>query len=237
MKKNKFKYICYLLITLLLSPFWLVGLFLLKNSVFPTWEGGNLSDWASTLCNAVMAVSAVYAIIKAKDFISAKLHSDAYELSKKIIVFQTNDLMFALTKSIGKCIEIRDILDNSTLRETKRIESKLDELLDHISTISNIRDDITSNLRVLNKLGFSMVQSCNSLYKDHSHNIDLFFHCIMDCSTTFLSIITDKNNLEKTVHANTEITNLINLHLECSISHNAFYYHKDGFFKYFTPRK
>lgn len=184
-----------------------------------------------------MAVSAVYAIIKAKDFISAKLHSDAYELSKKIIVFQTNDLIFALTKSIGKCMEIRDILDNSTLRETKRIESKLEELLDHTSTISNIRDDIASNLRVLNKLGFTMDQSCDSLYKEHSHNIDSFFHCVIECSSVVLSTITDKDNLEKIDHANSEITKLFSLHLECSKSHVSFYYHKDGFFKYFTPQK
>lgn len=237
MKFLSFKFIVILLIIILLFPVFIVSIFLVKNSVFPTWEGGNLSDWASTLCNLVMAISAVYAIIKAKDFLSAKLHSDAYELSKKIIVFQTNDLIFALTTSLRTCNKIKDVFNNIPLGETNRIADKLEELLDHISSIGKIQNDITSNLRVLNKLGFSMNLDCKPQYEEYIRNIDSFVDCVIDCSDTFLSIIKDSNNIEKIECANNEIEHLTTLHRECSQSHACFYYHKDGFFEYFTPRK
>lgn len=67
-----FKIILVIIIVLVLFPFWILAFFLVKNSVLPTWESGNLSDWMSTICNLVMALSAVYAAFKAKKWFKEK---------------------------------------------------------------------------------------------------------------------------------------------------------------------
>jgi len=101
-----FKIILVIIILLVLFPFWILAFFLVKNSVLPTWESGNLSDWMSTICNLVMALSAVYAAFKAKKWFKEKTLLNTLD-SAHVFALKFDSLLWEINEEIFNDVLIR----------------------------------------------------------------------------------------------------------------------------------
>lgn len=221
--------------TLLLCLFMMTKYFFFKDS--KAIELGSLSDWFSTLANIATACAAVYAAIKAKDFISSKIHSDAYDLSKKIIVFQMHELITSLKPVLSTCVEVRENINDVTKMLTHPLDNSLQNLLDQLDKISNVMEEIEANFRVLKKLGFIMNEDPKIYLNEHLDKIKIFLRKGNSISIDIYSILNDRVNIPKKVKLNNDITTLFECHLDCSLSHVKFYYFKEGFFNYFSADK
>lgn len=146
--------IFFSLFIILLLPFWLICLFLLKNSVFPTWESGNLSDWVIVLCNVVMAGAAFYAALQAKKWFSNKKmelgHASAKELF--LTLFKMNPIIDNLSTHVAM-FSASPESDNNL----KDIENILLELYSLIS-------DFEKSIFELNGVGWKFKDKYANIY-------------------------------------------------------------------------
>lgn len=220
---------------LVLCLFMMVKYFYFKEP--KTIELGSLSDWFSTLANLATACAAVYAAIKAKDFISSKIHSDAYDLSKKIVVFQMHELIMSLSPVLSTCVVVRDNINDINKMLTHPLDESLMNLLDQLNKILLVMNEIEANLRVLRKLGFTMNKEPKLYFEEYFEQIRFFLRNGRAVSSEIFSTIHDRTSTQKKVKLNNEITNLIDCHVKCALSHTNFYYFQDGFFNYFSTIK
>lgn len=220
---------------LVLCLFMMVKYFYFKEP--KTIELGSLSDWFSTLANLATACAAVYAAIKAKDFVSSKIHSDAYDLSKKIVVFQMHELIMSLSPVSSTCVDVRDNINDTNKMLTHPLDQSLKILLDQLDKTLLVMKEIEANLRVLRKLGFTMNKEPKFYFEEYFEQIRFFLKNGKDISSDIFSTINDRTSIQKKVELNNKITKLIECHAKCALSHTNFYYFQDGFFNYFSTIK
>ncbi|AXU95905.1 hypothetical protein CI789_12070 [Erwinia persicina] len=105
MKFLSFKFIVILLIIILLFPVFIVSIFLVKNSVFPTWEGGNLSDWASILTNILLLILTFKISQKANNIFNNQRDQEAFK--------RGSDFLDAVDFIYDKSVLLPDRIENN----------------------------------------------------------------------------------------------------------------------------
>lgn len=142
------------MIIILLFPFFIVSIFLVKNSVFPTWEGGNLSDWASTLCNVVMAGSALYAALQARKWFQNKKLELGHASAKNLFL------------TLFKMNPILDNLDTHVkiFRASSEVDKDLKNIEKILSEFYSLIADYERSIFELNCLGWKFKDKYLAIY-------------------------------------------------------------------------
>ncbi|HEQ2843449.1 TPA: hypothetical protein VE468_001107 [Klebsiella pneumoniae] len=126
-KKYNNALICTVLVLLWVTILVLVKVLFTGNNDF---EWGSVSDWASTLCNAIMAGAALYAAINAKNWLSEKTRTLGMEKAEAILneidTFSSTHSSYIDSLAEAEIYYRSNIFDNQADRN--KVISSLDEL-------------------------------------------------------------------------------------------------------------
>lgn len=105
MKKFTFKFVTILLIIILLLPIFILSAFLIKNSILPTWESGNLADWISSLTNIFLILITLKISNKANNFFNVQRDEEAFK--------RGSDFLDAIDLIYDKSVILPERIDNN----------------------------------------------------------------------------------------------------------------------------
>ncbi|QUG75873.1 hypothetical protein GKQ23_13110 [Erwinia sp. E602] len=179
--KKSIKYLLWSALFIFLSPIWLLSLFLIKNSVFPSLQAGTLSDWITTASTLVTTIIAIMAFRAAPNWIAKHKDQDAFNLSKELILFDHEKILNSLEGIYANFDFVLDIDDfNATdilhivpPKDIEKLELKLIESRKNYSNIK--RKEI-----VLSKLGWKLKHRQSHLHRSIKNDFELQSHeCFM----------------------------------------------------------
>ena len=119
-------------------------------------SGIKITDWISALCNVFMAGAAFGGFWIAKNWQKQKMHEDAYQLSKKIVLNNYRDIA-NLYSDLCLRLEFYSIFISSLPQRGKEhlpnIES-VHQLKNRLDSLYHLRSELDDNVLYIEKLGW-----------------------------------------------------------------------------------
>lgn len=186
---------------------------------------GTIADW-------VMASAAVYAAYKAKNFFDDKVHSDAYELIKKVIFFQVDDLIKSINEQYSDAFQTTMKFNANAVNQEKLTTEHVDNSLELYSNTINVINSIESNIKVLIKLKFMLNDDAKIIFHEFIISVREFQKTHLEFLTITLSLLNNKQE-DKISELNELIKEVESSNLNAINKYIQFYNYKEGFIEYF----
>ncbi|MNG54234.1 hypothetical protein D3C81_840800 [compost metagenome] len=133
---------------------------------------GNTSDIVSAMCNIGLVSTAIFAAIKAKNWLESTIHNDAYSLTKELVIDDYTKSLNFINESYNSMFEFSNEMygfsDINSLKNTDLLKSEFYSI--HEFKKNN---EIQRKLILLKKIGFKLSEKMEICHCDFQRTVEL----------------------------------------------------------------